>query len=135
MSDVSQQIPSITFSNFHPVGVSEPSQSVKMTLWWQPTPRRSPPLPRRSLPSPQRLPPSPRRSPPSPMRSPRSPRKFPPSPSFFQLIFSSSSSPSFCEPKLYQAKEYQASYVSSELLRACCFYRHFMFLPNILSML
>ena len=62
---------------FHSVSASEPLQSVEMTLWWPPSPRRSPPLPRRS-------PPSPRRSQPSPRRLPLSPRRSPPSPSFFE---------------------------------------------------
>ena len=85
---------------FHSVSASEPSQSVEMTLWWPPWPRRSPPFPRRS--------------PPSARRSPPSLRRLPPSPSFFEpRHFWPKPGPNFSN------RAYPAICVSSELLRAC----------------
>ena len=41
----------VRLSDFHSVSISEPSQSIEMTLWWPSSPRRSPPFPGRVPPS------------------------------------------------------------------------------------
>ena len=84
-----------------------------MTLWWPPSPRRSPPLPRRSPPSPRRSQPSPRRLPPSARRSPPSLMSSPPS------LRRSPQSPSFFEPRFFQAAAFERLKFKPKLTPTC----------------
>ena len=49
--DMVADMVAVRLSDFHSVSISEPSQSIEMTLWWPPSPRRSLPFPRRLPPS------------------------------------------------------------------------------------